>query len=189
MNKLSTKPSGYSIYKKDVKNRTKHNPLSTKFLYSKLPKSKFSIIYADPPWDYNGKLQYDTSKLLYVSTASFKYPTMKTAKLMNIPVQGITADDCILFMWSTNPHLAQAIRLGEAWGFDYKTVAFVWDKITHNPGQYTLSNCELCLLFKKGKIPSPCGARNIRQFVQVRRGRHSEKPIEIRQGIEKMFPT
>ena len=108
--------SGYSVYKEDVKDRTKHNVLSDKFLYSKFPRTKFDIIYADPPWDYNGKLQYDTSKSLFVSTASFKYPTMKTTEMMKIPVHKITADDCILFMWSTSQHLQQAMSLGEAWG-------------------------------------------------------------------------
>ena len=59
---------------------------------------------------------------------------------MRIPIHEIAKDDCLLFMWTSNPHLAQAIELGEAWGFEYKTVAFVWDKMNHNPGQYTLSN-------------------------------------------------
>lgn len=56
-------------------------------------------------------------------------------------------------MWVTNPHLAQGIELGRAWGFEYRTVAFVWDKMVHNPGQYTMSYCELCLVFKRGRIP------------------------------------
>ncbi|MBT9164817.1 MAG: hypothetical protein DDT23_00824 [candidate division WS2 bacterium] len=54
-------------------------------------------------------------------------------------------------MWVTSPHLAQGIELGHAWGFGYRTVAFVWDKMVHNPGQYTLSYCELCLVFKQGR--------------------------------------
>ncbi len=91
-------------------------------------------------------------------------------------------------MWTSNPHLAQAIELGKAWGFEYRTVAFVWDKGVHNPGKYTLSYCELCLLFKKGKIPMPRGARNIKQLVKVPRGKHSEKPKEVMAGIEAMFP-
>ena len=85
-------------------------------------------------------------------------------------------------------HLSQAIQLGEAWGFTYRTVAFVWDKMNHNPGKYTLSNCELCLLFKKGRIPNPRGARNVKQLIKSPRGKHSEKPIEVMQGIERMFP-
>ena len=114
---------------------------------------------------------------------------IKTSDLMKIPIQEIAKDDCLLFMWTSNPHLAQAIELGRAWGFEYRTVAFVWDKMNHNPGIYTLSNCELCLVFKRGKIPTPRGARNIQQLVRSRRKEHSEKPIEVIHSIEKMFPT
>lgn len=189
--------TGYSIYNQDVLKRTKTNPLDS--VFPPLPQQKYDIIYADPPWHYGGKLQYDKSskskedidlnKKIFVSSASFKYPTLETKYLKTMPLSQISNDDCILFMWATNPHLAQAIELGESWGFEYKTVAFVWDKQVHNPGQYTLSYCELCLLFKKGKIPRPRGARNVVQLVSEKRGEHSEKPKTIRDGINKMFPT
>lgn len=183
------KPSGYSIYKDDVIRRTKHYELSSNGeFYPELPNQKFDIIYADPPWNYNGKLQYDTSKNLFVSTAGFKYPTLKTSEMMEIPINRIVKQDCLLFMWTTNPHLSQAIELGKTWGFEYRTVAFVWDKMNHNPGKYTLSNCELCLLFKHGRIPNPRGARNVKQLIKSPRKKHSEKPIEVMEGIEKMFP-
>jgi len=166
-------------------------------LYPDLPNEKFQVIYADPPWHYNGKMQFDKSgkaknfdinRNIFISAASFKYPTVKTKNLMTMPVHEIADDDCLLFMWSTNPHLAQAISLGEAWGFEFKTVAFVWDKMVHNPGQYTLSNCELCLLFKRGRIPKPRGARNIQQLVKSPRRKHSMKPDEVRDKIVEMFP-
>ena len=194
---LSNKQTGYSIYNEETKKRTKKNELPD--LYPNLPNKKFDIIYADPPWHYNGKLQFDKSsksaekidlsKSIFISSATFKYPTLKTSELMKIPIHEIAKDDCLLFMWTSNPHLAQAIELGEAWGFEYRTVAFVWDKMVHNPGQYTLSYCELCLLFKRGRIPQPRGARNVKQLIRSPRGKHSEKPIKVLQGIEKMFPT
>ena len=189
--------SGYRIYAPEQKRRTLINNLPE--LYPDLPDEKFDIIYADPPWDYGGKMQFDrTSKKsenvnwdkdIFISAANFKYPTIKTKDLMKIPIDKIAEDNCLLFMWVTNPHLAQGIELGKAWGFEYKTVAFVWDKMNHNPGQYTMSNCELCLVFKKGKIPTPRGARNIQQLVRVPRTEHSRKPIEVLKNIEKMFPT
>ena len=192
------KPTGYSIYNEDVKRRTIHSNLPDAEFYPELPKTKFDIIYADPPWHYNGKLQFDksskdkenldTSKNLFISTAGFKYPTLKTEKMKQIPIQNIAKDDCLLFMWTSSPHLAQAIELGKVWGFEYRTVAFIWDKMVHNPGKYTLSNCELCLVFKHGKIPMPRGARNVQQLVRVPRGKHSEKPKEVMEGIEAMFP-
>jgi N6-adenosine-specific RNA methylase IME4 len=189
--------SGYRIYDSDQKRRTKRNDLPS--LYPDLPEKKYDIIYADPPWDYGGKMQFDKSgkkevninwnNNIFISAANFKYPTLKTEEMMKIPINEIAKDDCLLFMWVTNPHLSQGIELGKAWGFAYKTVAFVWDKMNHNPGQYTLSYCELCLVFKRGKIPKPRGARNIKQLVREPRGEHSEKPLEVLKGIEQMFPT
>lgn len=189
--------SGYRIYDAEQKRRTKRNDLPS--LYPDLPEEQYDIIYADPPWDYGGKMQFDKSgkkdvnvdwkDSIFISAANFKYPTLKTKEMMKIPIHEIAKNDCLLFMWATNPHLEQAIELGRSWGFEYKTVAFVWDKMNHNPGQYTLSYCELCLVFKRGKIPRPRGARNIKQLVRVPRGQHSEKPLEVLRNIEAMFPS
>ena len=189
--------TAYSLYSKQAQSRTKINPLGE--IYPSLPNKKYQVIYADPPWDYGGKMQYDKTtikdenvgfeKKIFISSAAFKYPTLKMKQLKQLDVNSIAADDCILFLWTTGPQLANAVELGEAWGFEYKTVAFVWDKMVHNPGRYTLSQTEFVLAFKKGKFPTPRGARNIRQLLSVHRGKHSEKPIEVIDGITKMFPS
>ena len=155
--------SGYSIYNVEAKQRTKINPL--KDLYPSLPNKKYQIIYADPPWDYGGKMQYDKSSIktinigfeknIFISSATFKYPTVKLKDLKKLNVDSIADDNCLLFMWTTGPQFANSIELGTSWGFEYKTVAFVWDKQIHNPGRYTLSQTEFCIVFKKGCIPSP----------------------------------
>lgn len=189
--------TGYTIYNAEQQRRTQRNDLPS--LYPDLPNKKYSIIYADPPWDYGGKMQFDKSSTsaekmtwdrdIFISSANFKYPTLKTPELKRIPITEIADDDCLLFMWVTNPHLAQGIELGQAWGFEYKTVAFVWDKMVHNPGKYTMSYCELCLVFKRGRIPTPRGTRNEKQLIRSPRGDHSVKPEEVRQAIERMFPS
>ena len=188
--------SGYSIYNIEAKKCKKLNPLDE--MYPKLPNETYDIIYADPPWDYNGKMQYDKSSIktenvgfeknIFISSAVFKYPTLKLRELKELDVNSITAADSLLFMWTTGPQLAYAVELGQAWGFEYKTIAFVWDKMVHNPGRYTLSQTEMCLVFKKGRIPTPRGARNIRQLIAMPRGAHSEKPVSVIDGITKMFP-
>jgi N6-adenosine-specific RNA methylase IME4 len=190
------KPTGYSVYNKQQKIRTKQNTLEGR--YPPLPSEKYSIIYADPPWDYGGKMQFDRTstskekmdlrKNIFISSAAFKYPTLKLEELKKLKIADIAEDDCLLFMWATNPHLDQAIELGKSWGFEYRTVVFVWNKMVHNPGKYNLSYCELCLLFKRGRIPTPRGARNTKQLINAPRGEHSEKPIEAARNIEAMFP-
>ena len=152
------------------------------------PNKKYSIIYADPPWDYKGQLQHTGSGGKESGGAIRHYPTVPVSEMKTWDVASISEEDCLLFMWSSSPHLDQAIQLGKAWGFRWATVAFVWDKQRPNPGFYTMSQCELCLVFRRGKIPKPRGARNIRQLVEVKRTRHSEKPDAVRERIEKMFP-
>src|SRR4051794_39936684 len=112
------KPTGYSIYNKHAKVRTKQNTLAD--LYPPLPDKKYGIIYIDPPWHYNGKMQFDRtsttkekvdlSRNIFISSASFKYPTLKLDELKKLNVHDIAEDDCLLFMWATNPHLDQAME-------------------------------------------------------------------------------
>lgn len=147
----------------------------------------YEIIYADPPWDYKG--QHQTGKDKKSSgAAETHYPTMTLNEMIE-QIEIPAADNSLLFMWTSSPHLDQAIKLGEGWGFKYATVAFIWDKQKVNPGFYTMSQCELCLVFKRGKIPTPRGARNIRQFISEERREHSRKPDEVRNRIEQMFPS
>ena len=150
---------------------------------------KYQIIYVDPPWDYKGQKQHAGKGSKDTGGAENHYPCMTLGELKTLNISSLCDEDCLLFMWVTNPHLDQGIELMKAWGFKWATVGFVWDKVRVNPGFYTMSQCELCLIGKVGKIPRPRGARNIRQYVQHKRERHSKKPDEVRKRIEEMFPT
>lgn len=157
--------------------------------FPSLPDTRFDIVYADPPWDYQGQLQHAGKGGRDTGGAQRHYPTIPLAGLKQLPVASIASADSLLFMWATGPHLDQAIDLGKSWGFAWATVAFVWDKCIVNPGYYTMSQCEFCLVFKRGHIPTPRGARNVRQFVVAERRAHSAKPEEVRHRIDAMFPN
>ena len=149
---------------------------------------KYQIIYADPPWDYKGQTQHNGKGGKDTGGALLHYKTLKLKELKKLNISEITDDNCLLFLWATSPHLDQAIELMKAWGFSWATVGFVWDKQRVNPGFYTMSQCELCLIGKRGKIPRPRGTRNTRQLVSSLRRKHSTKPHEVRERIEDMFP-
>ena len=156
-------------------------------MFPPLPSNRYSIIYADPPWDYRGQRQYNASGV-DTGGAELHYPTIPLTTLRQLPITDVAAADCLLFLWTTNPHLPQALQLAADWGFQYCTIAFVWDKQAVVPGYYTMSQYEHCLVFKRGRIPQPRGARNIRQQVIAPRGKHSVKPAIVRQRIDEMFP-
>jgi Transcriptional activator, adenine-specific DNA methyltransferase len=141
---------------------------------------KYQVIYADPPWSYSnfqgkGKSHGDVS-------AHYKTMSLEDMKGMAIPAD----NDCIIFMWATFPNLPEALELLSAWGFQYKTVGFVWVKtrgsgLYSGLGFYTNSNAEICLIGRKGKFNRQ--AKNVKQIIVSPLGRHSEKSLEIRDRI------
>jgi N6-adenosine-specific RNA methylase IME4 len=105
-----------------------------------------------------------------------------------MPVKDITDDSCMLFLWCTSSLLDYGFEVIKHWGFTYKTMGFVWVKMTKDyskpysgMGHYTNQNAEFCLLGLKGKYWR--NARNIKQIIQMPRDKHSKKPIEIRERI------
>jgi len=149
---------------------------------------KYQIIYADPPWEY--KASRSIAETSCLSGENYKhYNYMSIEDLCSLPIWKITDNNCLLFLWITGPKLNIAFNVGISWGFEYATIAFVWDKQRLNPGYYTMSQVELCLVFRKGNIPTPRGKRNIRQLLSEERRGHSKKPDTIRKKIVEMFPT
>ena len=84
---------------------------------------KYSVIYADPPWRYKVY-----SKKGLGRSAESHYPTMRLEDIKALPIGELAAKDCALFMWITFPCMQEAFQVLEAWGFQYKTTAFVWIK-------------------------------------------------------------
>ena len=152
------------------------------------PPQTYEVIYCDPPWDYDGRA-FLNGKAHETGSASDHYPTMKPDELCDMNVQHITSKNAICYMWTTGPQLDISIDVLKAWGFKYKTIAFVWNKAITNPGYYTMSSCEICIVGTKGAIPKPRGTRNEKQYFCQQRTRHSSKPKEFINRISRMHPT
>jgi len=54
---------------------------------------------------------------------------MELEDICALPVGKIADKNCILFLWGTWPKLKEALKVIEAWGFEYKTNAFLWAKL------------------------------------------------------------
>ena len=142
---------------------------------NRLPDKQYDIIYADPPWTY------------YLGDIDTPYDTMQFNEMALLDIRSITAPDCLLFLWTTSPCMDIAINLGKVWGFRYITVGYVWDKQQTTSGRYTLPQCEFCLILKHGRIPTKSTHKE-RQFVSSHKRAHSQKPDEVRESINKMWP-
>lgn len=153
---------------------------------------KYSIILADPPWKYNSRANHKTR---FRGGACGHYSLMSMDDIKALPVKAIADDNAVLFLWVTFPYLKEQLAVFEAWGFEYKTVAFTWVKLNANNlgtffgvGYYTKSNAEVCLLGTKGKVLKPV-RNDIGSIILSPRREHSRKPDEVRQRIELLYPT
>jgi N6-adenosine-specific RNA methylase IME4 len=147
---------------------------------------KFSIIYADPPWNFEtwSKKGMDRSP---------DYPVLDLHDITYLNVPSISEDNSVLFLWATSPLLPQAINVVQSWGFEYKTVAFTWikknkvaDTLFMGLGYYTRANAEYCLLGTRGK-PLTRINKDVSSVVMTHYTSHSEKPDEVRQSIHRLF--
>ena len=144
---------------------------------------KYSIIYADPPWQYKVY-----SKKGLGRSAESHYPTMELEDIQALPVGELADTDCILFMWTTIPLLKDCFSVMKAWGFEYKTVGFVWikqnkksDSLFWGMGHWTRANAEFCMLATKGR-PKRKSA-GVHQVIISHIEEHSKKPDIVRHKI------
>ena len=83
-------------------------------------------------------------------------------------------------------------RLAMRWGFQYRTVGFVWDTIQLVPGFYTFAQCQLCLIFKNWKhLPKPRG-KGEHQTIPILQAWQAQRQARCRLGTrisQSMFPT
>lgn len=149
-----------------------------------LPNKKYSVIYADPPWNYNDK---------GCEGSAFKhYATMSIQDICDLPIKDLSEDNCVLLLWATYPMLKEALQVIEAWGFKYKSIGFQWVKQNRSGngyffglGHWTRGNTEPCLLAVKGK---PHRASNsVSQLIISPIREHSRKPDEVRDKIVELM--
>jgi N6-adenosine-specific RNA methylase IME4 len=149
----------------------------------------YDIILADPPWDFE-VWNRDTGN---GRSASAHYQTMSLDDICQLPINSLTADNCALFLWAVWPRIFDARTVIEAWGFEYKTLAWEWVKL--NPsglgfhlgmGYYTRANPEPCLLAVKGRMP--VAIRSERNLLISPIRQHSRKPDDQYDKIDRLYP-
>lgn len=161
------------------------------------PTGQYGTIFADPPWAFR---TFGGDNATPHRSAEDHYSTMSLQQLRALPVADIAAKDAALFMWVVDSHLDEALALGRAWGFEFKTIAFVWAKTVQIPKQVTLfgemtdfrigmgywtrKQVEVCLLFTRGR-PKRL-AKDVRQIIAAPRREHSRKPDEIHDRVQRL---
>lgn len=145
-------------------------------IYSNLPEGKYKLIMADPPWAYRDRVRSKGK-----GGAASHYDCLTSAELVTFPMADLADNDSVLLLWTTFPQYPVALHIMAQWGFEYKTVAWVWGKLTKQGklamglGHYSRANPEACLLGVKGK-GLPVLRHDIMNLQYHERLSHSEKP-------------
>ena len=144
--------------------------------------SNFKVITADPAWSFSDKLPGKSRG------AENNYQCMTLQDIKDFPL--LPHDkDCYLFLWRVSAMVEEAYEVCRAWGFAPKS-EIVWQKLTKNGkhwfgmGRHVRASHETCIVATKGR-PKP-KVRNIRSTFSASVGRHSEKPEEFYDIVEKM---
>jgi N6-adenosine-specific RNA methylase IME4 len=143
-----------------------------------LPPGQYSVLYADPPWQY----EYSPTDSRRIEN---QYPTMTVDEICMLSVPA--APEAILFLWATSPKLSEALRVVAAWGFVYRTCA-VWAKPQLGMGYYFRQQHELLLVAVKGSPPAPIPQDRPGSVYTESRTAHSKKPDWFRSTITTMYP-
>lgn len=148
---------------------------------------KYHTLYADPPWHESGGGKIKRG-------ADRHYGLMKTKDIMTYlddnGIAPLISPDAHLYLWTTNNFLKDALSVMEAWGFRYVTI-ITWNKEGNiGLGQYFRGTTEHCLFGVRDRLPyrlSPDGKRQQgRTGLSAPKGKHSEKPAQMRAWIEKV---
>ena len=150
-----------------------------------MPERKYALVYADPPWLFASHSDVTGRE----KSPENHYPTMPTEAIAALPCPA--ADTSVLFMWALNAMLSEAMAVMAAWGFEYKS-NWCWNKVypgkRHGTGFWSFSCHELLLIGTRGKFPAPLPGTQPRSVFTLPVGRHSEKPREFAETLERLYP-
>jgi N6-adenosine-specific RNA methylase IME4 len=142
-----------------------------------LPSGLFDVLYGDPPWQLGSPASRWSPEHHYETT-----PTPEIEAL-SVPA----AADAVLFLWAVSSRLPDALQVMQAWGFAYKT-SLVWVKPSIGLGFWVRHRHELLLIGQRGNYPAPQASQRPDSVIEARRRRHSQKPNEVYDLIERMYP-
>jgi len=144
---------------------------------------KYKTIVVDPPWKY-GKWCAPTNRP--PQEYDLPYEAMTVEQIKGLPVAGIAAENCDLYLWGTQKYLPSSFEVLKAWGFKYCQI-LTWCKTPRGTGQGGLfcPTTEFLILARRGKMP--VGKTRIDSTwwnIKREHNAHSKKPEFFQDMIE-----
>lgn len=167
------KPDFYAI--KKLKHQQNIDELKEQIETLQAPKGVFEVIVIDPPWKYGTNYDAETRRV------GSPYPEMSIEEIRKEPIIEKAAENCILWLWTTNAFMHEAFHLLEVWGFEPKTI-LTWVKDRMGLGVWLRGKTEHCILAVKGH--PTIGLTNETTVLEGVAREHSRKPEEFYKLVE-----
>ena len=158
---------------------------------------RYRTIVADPPWAYPGgwpgastsaKAVHNPAEVTEYRRTALGYGSMSVEEIAALPVASLAAENCHLYLWTTNRYLRDAFDVLDAWGFRYsQTLPWCKTPMGKGPGGTWAQNVEYILHARRGSL------RAHRRFDSAwfnwkRTARHSVKPDAMLDMVEMASP-
>ena len=106
---------------------------------------------------------------------------MSNDEIKDIPVHEMAGENCVLWLWTTNSHLPDALEIIKEWGFQYKTL-LTWVKNRIGTGHWLRGRTEHCIMAVKGH--PVINLSNQATVIHAPVREHSQKPDEFYRLVE-----
>ncbi|MBE9102791.1 MT-A70 family methyltransferase [Vacuolonema iberomarrocanum] len=153
------------------------------------PQGSYNCIVIDPPWFYTLRKDDETHR------NRIPYEPMTAEQIYSLPVPSLCPEG-VLWLWTTNNHIPEAVEAMSRWGFEIKTV-LTWVKVSKTAqvamgtGNWLRGATEHCFLAVRGEVKAFSSLQTLKTETTVlfaERREHSRKPDEFYQIVETLFP-
>lgn len=131
------------------------------------------VIVIDPPWQYEKRVEDVTHR------GRSPYPSMSVEEIIAKPP--LCADNCVVWLWTTNAFMHEAYHVLDAWSLEPKTI-LTWKKNRMGVGDWLRGITEHCIMAVKGN--PVIKLTNQTTFLEGEAREHSRKPESFYQLVE-----
>jgi N6-adenosine-specific RNA methylase IME4 len=139
------------------------------------PSKKYDVIVIDPPWPYGTDYDPDGRR----SASPYPEMSLEDIKAIQLP----SANDCVLWLWTTHKFMRYSFDILDSWGF--RDVAILtWVKNRMGLGSWLRSQSEFCIMAIKGHPKVNLTNQTTVIYGEMRE--HSRKPDEFYKLVDSL---
>lgn len=145
----------------------------------------YSTIVADPPWEPTLGASWET-RFSDKARPQAHYEVMPLSSICALPVPDLVGPQAHLWLWVVNQHVDWGYEVARAWGFEPQQMV-TWCKPGLGVGRFQ-ANTEHMLICRRGSRHGNPFGKTSGTWFEWPRGRHSAKPTQALDLVEKCSP-